>query len=164
MSEGPKIHEKVVMKVKRTARIRNSTILFVAERPNEVEIAEAQEEVSSVVVLFMLGVGEFGQEGTGAQLCKDAIEGCAGAAEGGQGDPGELAAAAGCGCGGVGGWDCFWNEGFGYWLHGGIQGVECMMSQLVGWMRGAMPATLSFVELEIYSLVRITIAKENTAQ
>ena len=35
----------------RTARITTSTNLFVAESPNAVEIPEAHEEVSSVVVL-----------------------------------------------------------------------------------------------------------------
>ncbi len=38
-----------------TARIVSSTILFVAARPREVEIADAHEEVSSVVVLLGLG-------------------------------------------------------------------------------------------------------------
>lgn len=39
-----------------TARMMNSTILFVAARPREVEIADAHEEVSSVVVLLGLGL------------------------------------------------------------------------------------------------------------
>lgn len=37
----------------RTARMRNSTNLLSEERLRDVEMAEAQEEVSSVVVLFV---------------------------------------------------------------------------------------------------------------
>lgn len=48
------MHHEAQVERKRTARKMNSTNLLLAERPKAVEIAEAQEEVSSVVVLCML--------------------------------------------------------------------------------------------------------------
>lgn len=61
----------------RTARISISTTLFVEERPKAVEIPEAHEEVSSVVVLRSLGFAHPSKDlpvDYCIQLCKDAIE------------------------------------------------------------------------------------------
>ena len=63
--------------------MRNSMNLLPASRPKAVEIAPAQEEVSSVVVLFCLSVIAAKRFGCIAdvQLCENAIDGCAEAAK-----------------------------------------------------------------------------------
>lgn len=63
------------------------TTLLAGDRLREREMAEAQVEVSSVVVLCRLLVCVRGCVGVVLQLCEDAVEGCAGAAGGGEWDP-----------------------------------------------------------------------------
>ena len=85
--------------VRRTARMRNSTILFVEARPRAEETAAAKEEVSSVVVLESTKSNRSVTQGhlyrndrerkrEGAQLRENPIERRASTARGRQRKPG----------------------------------------------------------------------------
>jgi len=69
--------------------MRKSTSLLSEDRLREVEMAEAQEEVSSVVVLFHVVSVCAREEAMGevSQLCEDAVESCTGPAGCCEGDP-----------------------------------------------------------------------------
>jgi len=94
----------------RTARMMYSIILLSGERLREREMAEAQEEVSSVVVLVTLLACVKEEEGCMnrvLQLCEDAVESCTGAAGGGEWDPWYFRLEWGV-------WLGRWRDGFGY--------------------------------------------------
>lgn len=117
-----------------TARITNSMNLFVALRPMAVAMALDQDEVSSVVVLLVVfhssleesgpirgGALKGRREGGKVQFSKDAVEGRAGSAGGGERDPGAFEAHGSflgwwIEGGGVLGWD----DGREEWLGGGF--------------------------------------------
>ncbi len=108
--------------------------LLVDDNPTAVEMPEAQEEVSSVVVLLPLALHVLTDVvlECNEQLCKDAIEGRAGTAGRGERDPGELADCCGFRRRGLSLGDDFWHQRFGFCFHG------CWG----GW-GGAMEPTLS---------------------
>lgn len=86
----------------RTPRIMNSMNLLELERCRELEMALDQDVVSSVVVLSFsqsvfacCATGE--KRGGLLQFCEDAVESCAGAAGGGEGEPGSFVGHCGIG-------------------------------------------------------------------